>query len=415
MTISEMSDNGFFKLRASNLALGKIMHETRFGEVEGISFDLRHPKINPDEWIMDYLGGDEGRPPNRIDTLPFIWFPWHGKFDPAQLEADVIKEWEEENEYRKNPPPTPREVFGKITDAEYAAYLKNERKQKPLGKSWIRKEIATRTPDAIVNVGDHIRISKVIMNIGRDVFKHVHDRDSIHVFVKITNSAGLNQVITTPIVMYGATKLTRYGNQKIYAILERVRKYHDLPKITHASVKEISNNYDRYEVEYAALYRAVKIYEYYLPQIWKLENCPSARLKSIGMRYLSALDDACMLGYAWANAEHNLNMRPFAEVGVKSVSRARRGGMKSGESRRKEADETWKPHAVTLAQNARSKNGSLSREKLVEQIRKDWRLSIKVPAHSTLRNFIAELERMGKLERKVPRQESLSNQVRSRW
>jgi hypothetical protein len=172
MPTSQLGDEDFLKLYARNRALGKIMHGTRFGEVDAISFDLRHSKINPDEWIMDHLGGDDGREPTRTETLPFIWFPWYGQFDPERLKAEVVKECRESNEYDRNRPPTLREVFGNVTDAEYRSYLKQERKPKPLGKKWVNEEIAKRTPDAIVKPGDCIRVHKVIMYIhdGRPVY-----------------------------------------------------------------------------------------------------------------------------------------------------------------------------------------------------------------------------------------------------
>jgi hypothetical protein len=181
MSPSELSDEDFLKLRARNLALGKIMHETRFGEVEGISFDLRHCQINRDEWRMDHFGGVDRFPPRRTPTLPLIWFPWYGKFDPDRLKADVTAEFKVDSETPA--PPLPREAFA--TDTDYASYLKRHKKIKPLGKSWIREEIADRTPDAIVSVGDRIGIHQVIKYRIDEEFAHPHDRDEIHLFVKI--------------------------------------------------------------------------------------------------------------------------------------------------------------------------------------------------------------------------------------
>jgi hypothetical protein len=141
-----------------------------------------------------------------------------------------------------------------------------------------------------------------------------------------------------------------------------------------------------------------------LKRIWKMEKSDFRKIQTLGSKFINALDDACMLGYAWAYAEQESSMRRFAEVGLKSVSRARTGGKRSGESRRREADQTWKPHALLLAQNARRDNPTLSREKVAEAIQETWRLHIDVPAHSTLRNFIAELEKQGKLDRKAKRE-----------
>jgi hypothetical protein len=47
MSTLELSNDDFLKVRARNLALGKIMHETCVGEVDEIRFDLRHKEINP--------------------------------------------------------------------------------------------------------------------------------------------------------------------------------------------------------------------------------------------------------------------------------------------------------------------------------------------------------------------------------
>ena len=48
--------------------------------------------------------------------MPFIWFPWYGKFDLEKLKADVLQEFLEIEEYAENEPPTSREDFGGITD-----------------------------------------------------------------------------------------------------------------------------------------------------------------------------------------------------------------------------------------------------------------------------------------------------------
>jgi hypothetical protein len=114
-----LDEEEFSRLYARNRALGKIAYETRLGEVEGITFDLRHSEIDPDEWVMDHLGGyDELHAPRRTETLPFLWFPWYGKFDLNKVKAEVVEGFREAKEYAKNGPPSPREVYGNITDAE---------------------------------------------------------------------------------------------------------------------------------------------------------------------------------------------------------------------------------------------------------------------------------------------------------
>jgi hypothetical protein len=262
MSILKLSDEDFLRLRARNRALGKIMHETRFGEVEGIRFDLRHTEINPDEWVMEHLGCDDGYPPQRTSTLPFIWFPWYGKFDLNQLKAELVEEFRLVKEYEKNAPPPPRKIYGNVTDVQYAEYVRQEKRRRRVTKRWIKNEIEIRTPDAIVNPGDCIRVHQVIMNLRDNEFLPLHDRAEINLFVRITNEAGLCKILNTPITMRGATAITyRHGNKGIYSILSRVRNHHGLKNIDRTSAGEISDNYNKKGYEYSALYRSVSISE----------------------------------------------------------------------------------------------------------------------------------------------------------
>jgi hypothetical protein len=194
-----------------------ISHETRAGEVEGIRFDLRHKRINPEEWTMDVIGGDYGSddPPRRRGTSPFIWFPWYGEFDLKRLKADVLKEYEHEKENQKNPPPMPRWAMEVRTDQQWDIYLSEHQKQekRKLGRSWIKEGLNDRRPDAIVRSGDYISVDRVEMNaVNDDNFAPLHDRVKAFLYIKISNDRGLLKVVDKPIVLYGATKFTyRYG------------------------------------------------------------------------------------------------------------------------------------------------------------------------------------------------------------
>jgi hypothetical protein len=397
MSISEISDEDFLKLRARNRALGKIMYETRFGEVEGITFDLRHDQINPDEWIMDHLGAHDGLPPRRTPTLPFIWFPWYGNFDLEQLKADVAAEF---LEYRNNDVPMPREAFDdNFTDEEYARYLKKHKKSTPLGKSWISKEVAARTPDAVVKAGDRIRIHEVIKNVGHDEFVHPHDNAEISLFIKITNDAGVNKVIRSPIIMYGATRLTyRHGNKALYSILERIRIHHRLDKINRSTVADISRNYHEKSSAFAALYRAEQIYERYLPRIRKLENSNINQIRMIGFNYVDALDNACMLGYAWAHAETELRMRPLAMAALASKAGAAKAGLASAAKRRARAL-NWQARVKTEALKIRAKAPDVSQTKVAEEIL--YQLGEEeLPSLPIIVRQISKLERGGELPKR---------------
>lgn len=398
----ELSDEEFIKIRRRNRALSKIMSETRVGEVDGISFDLRHKQINPDEWKMDdILGGDDGRIPTRTNRLPFIWFPWYGKFDLEQLKANVLHEFLEIKEYAKNGPPTPREVFGDITDGEYANYLKEEKEwRRAPHKTWKRDEIKSRTPDAIINRGDSITTHHAVMNIeSEDQFIPIHDRAFIHLFVKVTNEAGLCNVLKNPIVMYGATRISySRGNRGIYAILSRVRGHHKISKIDKTSIASISDNYNRLGNAFTALYRSVRISERFLPLVWRLQRSDHPGRWKIGMELLEALDDACMLGYTWAYAETEEHMRPFAVAGAASRAGAARAGQASGARRRAKAASTWQSVVKAEAVKIRTKNPRVSQAKLAEEIK--FQFDNEVPSHPVIVRHVARLEREGELPKR---------------
>ena len=396
MSTLELSDEDFLRLRARNHALGKIMHETRVGEVEGIRFDLRHREINPDEWTMDHLGGADGYSPRRTSTLPFIWFPWYGKFDLNQLETEVLEEFRLAKEYEKNAPPTPREVYGNITHVKYAEYLREENKKRRITKTWIKDELALRTPDAIVNAGDCVRIHRAVMNIEDDEFVPMHDKAELHLFVRITNETGLYKVLNTPIVMRGATRITyRHGNKGIYSILARVRNHHGLTKINQTSAGEVSDNYNKIGYEYYALYELVFISQRFLPLSWKLRHSSNPSRERIGMEFLEAMDDACMLGYTWAYAEAERSMRPLAAAALASRAGAARAGQASGARRRAKAAETWQLLIKKEAAKIRSKEPRISQARLAEEIK--FKFDDKVPSHPIIVRHIARLEREGEL------------------
>jgi hypothetical protein len=394
----ELTDEEFFRLRARNLALSKIMSETRVGEVEGIRFDLRHSEVKTDDWTINILGRDDGYPPRRTPTLPFIWFTWYGKFDIVKLKADVKEKLLESDKYNEAVPPTPRWAFDNITDDEYAEVLTAEEKwrRKRIGPAEIKKEVADRTPDAIVNPGDCVSVHHVVMNISDDEFIPIHDRGEVQLFLKITNEAGLYEVIETPVVMHGATRLTyRYGNKAIYSIIERVRRRHGLAKITQASAKNVPDNHEEYGYSRSALYRAVNLCEDYLPRSWKWEHSESRRRARIGMKFIEALDDACMLGYAWAYAEAAERMRPLAVAALASRAGASRAGQASGARRRAKAADTWQGLVKGEASKIRAEKPRVSQAKLAEEIK--FKLDDAVPSHPIIVRHIAKLERDNKL------------------
>ena len=393
-TPSNVEDfDAFRKLYARrNRALAQIMHNTRFGEVDGISFDLRHDDINRDEWEMNSLGFFNGViPPHRDEELPFIWFPWYGKFDPELLRAEVVKEkYKAYKEYRKKE--IPHEVFDNVTDEEHETLLESDHK---FVEQLVRREIAGRTPDAIVNPGDCISIHNIQMRVyDDDKFIPIEDRAEIQVFVKITNVNGLCILLDRPIIMTGVSSLTyARGNKPIYSIMYRVKRHHKLD--LRELPKEFWYHPARQGYAYSALSYAIKIHNKYLLRISKLERNGSDSSFRIGEKYLEALNSACMLGYYWAQFENEVSMRPLAESGSRSREGARSGGKNSGAVR---AKRPWRLHAEELAREIKEENASVGAAGIASRILKRWkRTDIEKPNREQLRGHIRRMNKAGTL------------------
>jgi hypothetical protein len=93
------------------------------------------------------------------------------------------------------------------------------------------------------------------MNVqDNDEFVPIPDRAIIHLFVKITNETGLCKVLSSPILLYGATRISySRGNKAIYSILGRVRNHHNMIRINSTLVKSISDDYNKIGNEYCLI------------------------------------------------------------------------------------------------------------------------------------------------------------------
>ena len=75
-------------------------------------------------------------------------------------------------------------------------------------------------------------------------------------------------------------------------------------------------------------------------------------------------------------------------------------GRRGGAKRRREAAETWQPHALELAIAARERDAHLTQSAVADSIEGGWRLHIPCPGHGTLQRFVATCEKDGTLPRR---------------
>lgn len=382
-----MKKADFDKLRQRNQALARITQITRHGTVDGVHFDLCRDELSPDEWVMEPLGASVGERPRRPLRLPFIWFPWFGIFDPAVLENEVKHEFDARN----------KDTAVWLAEQKLKGEIEEYDKPKKLPKAWIKSEIKTRTPDAIVLPGDTIVARNMEIVRGDESFLHKHDIEARYLWVDIVHSDGTRKKITTPIVMVGQSSISlRPHYIELYdAIRDRIMRHYNLSTLDDKEILAIMPGFVARTDAEAALFQCMYIFRRYLPS---LQDDKEYSLYEEGA-YIRALNLGCELGYYWAKAEAEMKMKPLAMAGLKSREGAKTAGEKSGESRRIIADTTWKPHALELAKCAREQNPGLSQQNVATEIAMSWKLKIPTPGHSTLKAFIAHLEKTGTLSR----------------
>src|ERR1700722_14904152 len=79
-----------------------ICRAERVGTVEGVGFDLRHPKLDPVDWVAESLGRGE-RDRRRYPGRPFLWFPWYGPYsgEIQKREASGSSGWDRFSKAKK--------------------------------------------------------------------------------------------------------------------------------------------------------------------------------------------------------------------------------------------------------------------------------------------------------------------------
>jgi hypothetical protein len=91
-------------------------------------------------------------------------------------------------------------------------------------------------------------------------------------------------------------------------------------------------------------------------------------------------------------------IRPSIEAETKK-SLGAPGGLASGKSRRAEAEETWKPHALCLARNIRQEQPGITQCNLALEIAERWGLQIPCPKTQFV-GAISVWEKTGLLEKR---------------
>jgi hypothetical protein len=361
-------------------ALVEIFYRTRLGTVEGIEFDLRHNLLDPAEWqVWDVIGtesfGGEGSYAyGRRSGLPFIWFPWYGNFSNDGLSKEVDTCIKESNEYRKT--------------------VKDKNQPKVKSRSDYLKEF---TPDAIVQTGDKIVIDFVSRHPAGDEFAHLHDAEFRFAYCKIIRANWKPVKIKKPILFVGVTSVIvkRADYNSFERISNRICDYFSVNRLAdiHCDKGDFACTAAYYAHWVISESRdALKLMHSdhgYSPDYHKANH------------HWRSVNQAVLMGYFWARAEAEMNMKPLAISGLRVKAGGSSGGKTSGNKRRQKRTETWEPVAMQMAKAIRRDNPSASQDDVAAEIDAGWKdATCDPPGHSTLKGLISRMEHAGELPKR---------------
>jgi hypothetical protein len=372
-------------------AISDICGITRHGVVDGVEFDLRHELLDPLEWQMDPM---IDQPPYlKKESLPFIWFPWYGEFSKDRLRQEANLNYDYEkilvvdtiNSAKEAIPETPfQEIDFPITPVE--EYIK-------IG-----------TPECIIRAGDRIFIRKVNITSVGDSFEHDHDSELRYALLSVARVTGTTDLIQTPIKFIGATSLLRefVPGEFFDKIYRRICRHFQVQTLKKGNFADIVKRVGFTFASKAALHAHIvalqmDVYKRWLAHIGD-QNNPLARDAWKGW---NTADQAAYVGYLWAKAEAELELKPLARSALRAKAGATSGGAKSGVVRRQKRATSWEPIARQMAKDIRADNPTLSQDALATEIDAGWKAAnCRPPGHPTLKGLISRMEKAGELPKR---------------
>ena len=322
-------------------AMFRICQHHRYGEIDGIRFDFRHPEIPVSKWLMPTITTRRGTPGTTIGkNKPYFWFPWYGNFESH-------------------------------------------------GGNTIM-------PDVILTEGDIISIADVETQVIGKQFSSPPDREVKRAVLKVTHSDGSTEIIRNGIIFRAAAAVVEdIASHSIFDALSlRIMEYFKIESVRHTA--EITA---KSEAEYRALSGAAFIEEYFGDRRPLLEESP---IRSDDHKFTfelwTVINSAVGMGYFWAQVEAEAEILPLAGQAKQIEQRAKDAGLKSGASRRAKSQESWRDEAKQIAIAFRRDNPGVSQDDLATEIL--WSLkSGNPPKHGTVKAYLVTLEREGALPR----------------
>jgi hypothetical protein len=368
-------------------ALLRICHVTRHGVVDGVEIDLRHELLRPSEWRMFTIGIDEP-PYSRLPFEPFIWFPWYGVFDEQSLRLEAQEDFRRTEElYSKRAlenPDTPN-LRGRTQKAHVAHYVR------------------TSTPECFVSAGDKIVVHSVNQTIVGDDFNHPHDSEIRYAELRIIRGNGKLEKIKTPIMFNGLTSImTRRSHHDYYdKIYYRICRHFGVRSLEELDW-DVAEAHEGFAVGAACHARTIEMRSGELRRLADSLNFGDRACHDAFAAW-RCVNEAVFMGYLWAKAEAEAEMKPLAKAALRSKAGASLGGSKSGQTRQRNRAETWEPVAKKMAMEIRGEDPFASQDDVATAIAFRWQHEEpRAPGHVTLKGLISKMEKAGELPKRRP-------------
>ena len=226
-------------------------------------------------------------------------------------------------------------------------------------------------------------------NVANKKLEHDHDSIVKEVTLEILRENGDLEIIECPFIVTGNQALISQDfeyTDYVMNILWRMVSFFKIDGIDQLSgVERDQSIYSRAAVTGIDLYNT-------LDPLSDLQYDGSEEGEGAKL-IINIANQAAMLGFLWAKAEAETNLKPLATSALQRKDFNIKGGKRSGVERRKIAENGWKRTAKQLAFEIRAKRPSLSQDRLVMEINDAWESKIAAPQFPTLKKYISHLEK----------------------
>jgi hypothetical protein len=368
------------------------------GVIDGVEFDLRQEELDPEQWSRLCVLQDVFYLPNENDdgvlyNQHALWFPWFGQFNAKALRDRVSKL-------------KPKTVERLIKD------IVAEKDPSPSDENPIDRLITFLTPTYFVESGDRISIYAVADAIVGGDHLHEHDRLVKNASLQIIKPNGTIIKIEPSYRIFGNHTVVNPDEESsdtFGSILFRIVKYHNLKQPSQLKT------FKRYESEVSTA-SAIAYFLYDLTEdAWydsDNKSAPSDEELEDAELDLSIVNEATLLGYLWAKIEFEDNLKPLADIAKQRKIDNKRGGEKSGEIRRKNAEQGWVKIGKIMAIKIRDKQPELSQDDLAFEVGVLWTSDIEPPGTARIKLLIGEMEKSGELPKRAAKPKAKRKQVR---